>query len=63
MLERLKNALEKGGVHTMFIHLSNAFGTVGLNFLIASIVPHGFEEDVLFFHEKLFNEKTITILC
>ena len=47
----------------MLMHLSNAFGTVDHDFLIASIVAYGFEEDVLFFHEKLFNEKTAAILC
>ena len=50
-------------VHAMLMHLSNAFGTVDHDFLIASIVAYGFEEDVLFFHEKLFNEKTTAILC
>ena len=64
MFEILKNALEKGGgAHSMLMHLSNAFGTVDHDFLIASIVAYGFEEDVLFFHEKLFNEKTTAILC
>ena len=63
MLKILKNALQKGGVHAMLMHLSNAFGTVDHDFLIASIVGYGFEEDVLFFHEKLFNEKTTAILC
>lgn len=64
MPERLKIVLEKGGfVCAMLMHLSNAFGTVDHDFLIASIVAYGFEEDVLFFHEKLFNEKTTAILC
>lgn len=58
MPERLKIVLEKGGfVCAMLMHLSNAFGTVDRDFLIASLVTYGFEEDALFFHEKLFNER------
>ena len=58
MPERLKNALEKGGfVCTLLMHLSNAFGIVDRDFLNASLVAYGFEEDALFFHEKLFNDK------
>ena len=58
MPERLKNVLEKGGfVCTMLMHLSNAFGIVDHDFLNTSLVAYGFEEDALFFHEKLFNDK------
>ena len=64
MPERLKIVLEKGGfVCAMLMHLSNAFGTVDRDFLIASLVTYGFEEDALFFHEKLFNKKTATSSC
>ena len=39
MPERLKIVLEKGGfVCAILMHLSNAFGTVDRDFLIASLV-------------------------